>query len=221
MLKSLKICVGATLACAIFTPAVMAIDYGMLGREATKDEIAAWDRNVFPDGTGLPMGSGSVEEGEEVYAEKCAYCHGDFGEGVGRWPVLAGGQGTLKSDRPVKTIGSYFPYLSTVYDYINRAMPFGEANTLTDDEIYAITAYLLNVNDMVDYDFVLSHENFLDVDMYNGPDNFYDDDRTETAIFKNRDACMENCKDDVKIIMRAAILDVTPEGDGEGSGAIE
>lgn len=214
MLKSLKILAGAAVLCTLMTP-VMAQQYD-LGREATQDEILAWDRSVFPDGTGLPAGSGSVEDGEEIYAEKCAHCHGDFGEGVGRWPVLAGGQGTLTSERPVKTIGSYFPYLSTVYDYINRAMPFGEANVLEPDEIYAITAYLLNMNDLVDYDFVLSNENFLEVEMANGPENFYDDDREAQAIFTNRDACMSNCKDDVKITMRAAVLDVTPDGEGEG-----
>jgi cytochrome c len=104
-----------------------------LGREATPAEVAAWDIDVRPDGQGLPEGSGDVATGEEVFAERCAFCHGDFGEGVDRWPVLAGGQDTLTEERPVKTIGSYWPYLSTVYDYIYRAMPFGEAQSLTPD----------------------------------------------------------------------------------------
>jgi cytochrome c len=154
MSKSLKLLIASAAVAALVTPA-LAGSFN-LGREATPDEVAAWDIDVRPDGTGLPEGKGTVAEGEEVFAEQCASCHGDFGEGVDRWPVLAGGQGTLKSDRPVKTIGSYWPYLSTVWDYINRAMPFGHAQSLEPDQVYAITAYLLNMNDLVDADFELS-----------------------------------------------------------------
>ncbi|MBO6562710.1 MAG: cytochrome c, partial [Nisaea sp.] len=103
------------LAVGLAAPA-SAENYG-LGRAATPDEVAAWDIDVRPDGLGLPEGKGSVADGEAIYTERCAVCHGDFGEAVGRWPVLAGGQGTLMSARPVKTIGSYWPYLSTVWDY--------------------------------------------------------------------------------------------------------
>ncbi|MFH1517471.1 MAG: c-type cytochrome, partial [Pseudomonadota bacterium] len=117
-----------------------------LGRVAMADEIAAWDIDIRPDGTGLPEGKGTVAEGEPIFAENCAVCHGDFGEGAGRWPVLAGGQDTLLRDRPVKTIGSYWPYLSTVFDYVRRAMPFGDARSLSDDDVYALTAYLLYLN---------------------------------------------------------------------------
>ncbi len=102
-----------------------------LGRAALPEEIAAWDMTVLPDGTGLPEGSGDVLTGEEVFAEKCAVCHGDFAEGLDSWPVLAGGDGTLTDRRPVKTVGSYWPYLSTVFDYVHRSMPFGEAQTVT------------------------------------------------------------------------------------------
>lgn len=189
--------------------------YG-IGREALPEEVAAWDIDVRPDGLGLPAGSGDVWTGEEVFVEKCAACHGDFGEAVGRWPVLAGGIDTLTDDDPVKTIGSYWPYLSTTYDYINRAMPFGEAQSLEPDEIYAITAYLLYVNDLVEDDFTLSNENFLEVEMPN-VDNFYMDDRAETelTVFVSADACMENCKDAVEITMNAMVLDVTPETEGD------
>ncbi|PUB18925.1 c-type cytochrome [Yoonia sediminilitoris] len=202
-------------------PAMAQDNYG-LGRAALPEEIAAWDIDVRPDGLGLPAGSGDVWTGEEVYVEKCAACHGDFGEAVGRWPVLAGGQGTLSDEDPVKTIGSYWPYLSTVYDYVNRAMPFGEAQSLEPDEIYAITAYLLYVNDLVEDDFTLSNDNFLDVEMPNA-DNFYMDDRAETELplFASADVCMENCKDSVEIIMRAAVLDVTPETDTEAEVVVE
>ena len=103
-----------------------------LGREATQDEIAAWDIDVRPDGTGLPESSGTVAKGEVLFSGNCAVCHGDFGEGVGRWPVLAGGHDTLTEDRPEKTIGSYWPYLSTVYDYVRRAMPYGNARSLSE-----------------------------------------------------------------------------------------
>lgn len=181
-----------------------------LGRAATLDEIKAWDIDIRPDGAGLPEGSGSVEAGEEVYVERCADCHGDFGEGKGRWPVLAGGHDTLTSEDPVKTIGSYWPYLSTVWDYVHRAMPFGDAQSLSDDEVYAITAYLLYMNDMVDDDFVLSKDSFLEVAMPN-VDGFYPDDRAETAVWKNRAPCMKNCKSAVKITARAQVIDVTPE----------
>lgn len=182
-----------------------------LGRPATQDEIAAWDIDVRPDGMGLPEGSGDVWTGEEVFAERCAVCHGDFGEAVGRWPVLAGGQGTLTDDRPVKSVGSYWPYLSTVWDYVHRAMPFGDAQSLTDDEVYAITAYIMYLNDLVDDDFTLSHENFLDIRLPN-EDAFYLDDRenVELALF-SAEPCMENCKEAVEVTMRAAVLDVTPE----------
>lgn len=183
-----------------------------LGREALPAEIAAWDIDVRPDGQGLPVGSGDVYTGEEIYIEKCAVCHGDFGEARGRWPQVAGGQGTLEHDDPVKTIGSYWPYLSTVYDYVYRAMPFGEAQSLEPDEVYAITAYLLYLNDLVDDDFELSNENFLEVEMPNA-DNFYMDDRDETElpIFVSADVCMENCKDSVEITMNASVIDVTPD----------
>ncbi|KQI67442.1 MFS transporter [Loktanella sp. 3ANDIMAR09] len=184
-----------------------------LGRPALEAEVAAWDIDIRPDGQGLPVGSGDVWTGEEVYVENCAMCHGDFGEAVGRWPVLAGGWNTLEREDPVKTIGSYWPYLSTVYDYINRAMPFGNAQSLEPDEIYAITAYLLYLNNIVEDDFELSNETFLDVEMPNAG-GFMPDDRPETelAVFSG-DVCMENCKDSVEIVMRAAVLDVTPDSD--------
>ncbi len=91
---------------------------------ATEEEIAGWDIDVRPDGLGLPEGSGSVEDGEMLYEDKCASCHGSFGEAVGRYPVLAGGFDTLTEARPEKTVGSFWPYASTLWDYIHRAMPF-------------------------------------------------------------------------------------------------
>jgi len=191
-----------------------------LGREATPAEISAWDIDVRPDGTGLPEGQGTAFDGEEVFAEQCAHCHGDFGEGVDRWPVLAGGHDTLTRDRPVKTIGSYWPYLSTVYDYINRAMPFGYAQSLEPDQVYAITAYLLYMNDVIDDDeFVLSHETFADVRLPN-EGNFVEDPRPDTATLADGAPCMSDCKESVEITMRARILDVTPDADDDSTAGI-
>ncbi|PZX12810.1 cytochrome c [Palleronia aestuarii] len=184
-----------------------------LGREALLDEIAAWDIDIRPDGQGLPEGSGDVWTGEEVWVENCAMCHGDFGEAVGRWPVIAGGWDTLARKDPVKTVGSYWPYLSTVYDYIHRAMPFGNAQSLEPDQVYALTAYILYLNNIVEDDFVLSKETFADVEMPN-TDGFFMDDRAETELEQWRtEPCMEACKDAVEITMHAAVLDVTPGTD--------
>lgn len=194
--------------------------YG-LGRIATADEIAAWDIDIRPDGKGLPVGSGTVAAGEALFADQCASCHGDFGEGVDRWPILAGGHDTLTDERPEKTIGSYWPYLSTVYDYVRRAMPFGNARSLSDDDVYAITAYLLYLNDLVeDEDFELSDKNFLDIRLPNEA-NFIPDDRLEEAHYaKKGEPCMTNCTADaVSITMRARILDVTPDSDEDNAGA--
>lgn len=188
-----------------------------LGRVALAEEIAAWDIDIRPDGTGLPVGKGTVADGEPIYADNCAVCHGDFGEGAGRWPVLAGGQDTLLKERPEKTIGSYWPYLSTVYDYVRRAMPFGDARSLSDDDVYALTAYLLYLNDVVeDEDFELSNENFASVRLPNEA-NFFEDDRlSEPHYAKGTEPCMVDCKPDpVTITARAQILDVTPESEGD------
>lgn len=186
-----------------------------LGRPATPEEIAAWDIDVRPDGTGLPEGKGTVAEGEAIYAERCAACHGDFGEGRDRWPVLAGGFDTLNAERPVKTIGSYWPYLSTVYDYVRRAMPFGDAHSLSDDDVYALTAYLLYLNDVVaDEDFELSKGNFTSIRLPN-EDNFFLDDRTQEAHYVHKgEPCMNDCEPGpAKITMRAQVLDVTPDSE--------
>ncbi|WP_417263617.1 c-type cytochrome [Celeribacter sp.] len=183
-----------------------------LGRAALPEEIAAWNHDISPNGDGLPMGSGSVEDGEMIFSENCAVCHGEFAEGVDNWPKLAGGDGTLADKDPLKTVGSYWPYLSTVYDYVRRSMPFGAAQTMSDDDVYAITAYILYSNYIVEDDFVLSNENFLEVEMPNA-EGFITDDRAETeyTIFTEDNACYENCKETVEITKRATVLDVTPE----------
>ena len=182
-----------------------------IGRMALPEEVAAWNVDVRPDGQGLPEGSGNVSDGDDLFQDYCAVCHGVFAEGVDNWPKLAGGSGTLDREDPLKTVGSYWPYVSTVWDYVHRSMPFGNAQSLSPDEVYAITAYILYSNDLVDDDFVLSNENFTEVTLPNA-DGFLVDDRetTELPVF-SQEPCMENCKDTVEITMRATVLDVTPD----------
>lgn len=210
MSKFPKTLLGAALSFSVLAGPAMAEKLG-LGRTATEAEIAAWDVDVRPDGAGLPVGQGSVTDGEDLFSANCAVCHGEFAEGVDNWPELAGGEDTLADEDPVKTVGSYWPYLSTVWDYVHRSMPFGNAQSLSHDETYAIVAYILYSNFLVDEDFVLSNENFLDVEMPNA-DGFIVDDRPEAEYTQWRaEPCMSDCKDSVEITMRAAVLDVTPE----------
>ncbi len=181
-----------------------------LGRPATPAEIAAWDTDIRADGTGLPPGQGTAAEGEEIFAENCATCHGEFGEGQGRWPALAGGQDTLTDERAVKTVGSYWPWAPTLWDYIARAMvPYSGAD-LDADAIYALTAYVLYLNDIVEDDaFVLDATTLPAIEMPNR-DAFRPDDRAQVELPLFRDACMTGCKPDVRITRRAAGKDVTP-----------
>ena len=185
-------------------------NYG-IGQAVSAELIAGWDIDVRPDGQGAPPGRGSVKDGEKVYLDKCAACHGEFGESAGRWPQIAQGKGTLASHDPVKTVGSYFPYLSSVFDYIRRAMPFGDAESLSNDELYAVTAYVLSLNDIVDDKFVLSKDTWGNVKMPN-QGGFYDDDRekTEKAFWKPN-PCMKDCLGPVKITGHAQAVDVTPD----------
>ncbi len=217
MSKYRNLLIGSALVAMAASPA-LAEKMG-LGREALPEEIAAWNLDVHPDGSGLPVGSGSVEDGEVIFVDNCAVCHGEFAEGSGNWPKLAGGEGTLADKDPLKTVGSYWPYLSTVYDYVRRSMPFGAAQTMSDDDVYAITAYILYSNYLVEDDFVLSNENFLDVEMPNAGGFIVDDRNTSEAHFWT-EPCMENCKEgEVKITMRATVLDVTPEEEGAAEEA--
>ncbi|MCU9847947.1 c-type cytochrome [Defluviimonas sp. WL0024] len=217
MSKSLKLLAPAL---ALLAAPAFAEPLG-LGRAALPEEIAAWDVAVLPDGTGLPEGSGDAFTGDEVFAEKCASCHGDFAEGIDNWPVLAGGQGSLTNRRPVKTIGSYWPHLSTVWDYIHRSMPFGAAQTVSADEAYAITAFLLYSNGVVEDDFELSKENFAEIVLPNA-EGFYPDDRpaTEYPLFSVA-PCMQGCREPVKVTKRAVELNVTPmDPDGKPAGTL-
>jgi cytochrome c len=119
-----------------------------LGVPATPEQIAGWDISIGPDGAGLPQGSGTASAGAAVYEAKCLACHGQDGVGRPNDP-LAGGRGTLRDAAPVRTIGSYWPYATTVFDYVRRAMPYVQPHSLTADETYAVTAYLLAVNGVI------------------------------------------------------------------------
>lgn len=126
-----------------------------LGHAIPPSELAPWDIDVRADGAGLPPGQGSVAQGRQIFADACAACHGDKGEGrpvpgaVGGFDRLVGGFGTLNKASPVKTVGSYWPYATTLFDYIRRAMPLPQPQSLTNPEAYALTAYILNLNGIV------------------------------------------------------------------------
>jgi S-disulfanyl-L-cysteine oxidoreductase SoxD len=147
-LRTIALLIAGGLACSIATDG-MALDGPNLGRAATPEEIAAWDISIAPDGAGLPSGSGTPAQGAAVYAAKCVACHGEKGAGKPN-DQLVGGQGTLVGDQvPVKTVGSFWPYATTVFDYVRRAMPLNESKSLSNDEIYAVTAYLLQLNGII------------------------------------------------------------------------
>jgi S-disulfanyl-L-cysteine oxidoreductase SoxD len=165
-----------------------------IGRPATTQEIAAWDIDVRPDGRGLPTGRGSVEQGQVIYDAKCASCHGSFGES-NQYMQIAGGVGSLKTDRPVRTTGSKLNYATTLWDYINRAMPFQAPKSLPANEVYALTAYVLYLNEILPEDAALDEKSILAVKLPNR------DGMREDHGFKRVDAtpdvystaCMKDC----------------------------
>ena len=179
-----------------------------LGKTASKKEIAGWHIEVTPTHN-LPPGGGSAADGEDFFEDVCANCHGSFGEGVGRNPVLAGGEGTLTDKmKPERTVGSYWPYASTLLDYTHRAMPFPSAQSLTWDQTWSLSAYVLYLNDIIDdEDFVFNAESFKDVVMPN-VNGFIRDERPDT----HNSRCMKDCKDSSSINVKTALL-------GYGSGA--
>jgi cytochrome c len=183
------------------------------GRAATPAEIAGWDIDVRgDDGVGLPPGKGTVATGAEVFAEQCSACHGTFGEGEGRYPKLVGGNGTLRDDRPEPTIGSYWPFAPTLFDYINRAMPMLAPHSLPAADVYALTAYILNLNDIVGSDFVADRDSLPKVKMPNHDAFIWTDPRPDT---KSR-PCMNACIDPaaVKITSTAEGRNLTPRTTG-------
>ncbi|MEK7268351.1 MAG: cytochrome c [Nitrospirota bacterium] len=125
-----------------------------LGQPATEAEVKAWNIDVSPTGEGLPPGRGTVKQGAQVYAAKCAACHGPTGI-EGPRDRLIGGQGTLSTAQPIKTVGSFWPYATTLYDYIYRTMPFTAPQSLTPDQVYSVVAWLLYQNGIIPKDTVM------------------------------------------------------------------
>ena len=149
-----------------------------LGSEPTAEELGAAGYTVFPDGKGLPEGRGTVSEGRAVYQQFCAACHGRNAEGD-EAAALVGGRDSLSSERPRKTVESYWPYATSLWDYIRRSMPYESPGSLTDDEIYAVVAHLLHLGGIVGEDAVLDRETLPQVEMPNR-DGFVPDDRPDT-----------------------------------------
>lgn len=147
------------------TLAAQSPKYGV-GRPPTTDEIRNLGAAIGPDGSGLPEGSGTVAAGRGVFAARCSKCHGEKGDG-GVGPILVGGQGTLATSKPLKTVGSYWPYATTVWDYINRAMPFDQPGLLKPPEVYAVVAYILNLNRIIGNDQAMDAKSLPKVKMPN------------------------------------------------------
>jgi len=171
------------------------------GTPATAQQIAGWDIDVRPDGAGLPRGRGSVAQGQVVYDAKCANCHGTFGESRS-YVQIAGGVGTLGSERPERTTGSKLNHATTLWDYINRAMPFGEPQSLAPDEVYALAAYVLHLNDILPADAVLDQDSLPKLKLPNRGGFTTDhgfmrrDGRPDTRNV----ACMKNCVETVSVV---------------------
>lgn len=191
-----------------------------IARAPTAAEIAGWDIDVRPDGQGLPKGKGSVAQGQELYDQKCAVCHGSFGESTA-YAVLAGGQGSLDKPDRLKTVGSYWPYATTLWDYIYRAMPFGAPKTLTHDQVYAITAYVLHLNDILDSKAVLDEKTLPQIKMPNR-DGFI---TKKTLPDVQNPRCLKDCKGDpgarVVGLTQAALVVAAPTGQAERRAALE
>lgn len=158
------------IALAVSTGALAQMPTYNLGRAPTAEEVRAWDISIGPEGKELPPGSGTAKKGATIYARKCAACHGPNGEGGvpgGFRSPLMGGEGTLTSSKPVRTIGSFWPFATTIWDFINRSMPRGQEGTLQPDEVYALTAYILHLNDLVQESDVIDAQSLPKIQMPN------------------------------------------------------
>lgn len=175
---------------AIAGPYVSAQEAGHfdVGQVVTESDLSRWDIDIGVDGAGLPPGQGSAQEGKVIYEHKCLACHGQEGQGK---PMdrLAGGQGTLTSSEPVRTVGSYWPYATTVFDYVRRAMPLDRPQSLSADEVYALTAYVLHLNGIVDAKAIMNARTLPRVQMPNAR-AFRPDPRPDVS----NSACERDCR---------------------------
>ena len=158
--------VSIAIATIVVSGPICAAERYDFGLPATPAQIAGWNIDVSPDGAGLPAGHGDVKQGEAIYAAKCASCHGAHGEGK-PMPRLVGGIGTLHDKKPEKTVGSYWPYATTLFDYVRRAMPLNAPQSLTPDEVYAVSAYVLFLNGIVAQDTTLNADTLVKIKMPN------------------------------------------------------
>ena len=157
------IATAAIAACAVQPPAVKPL---VLGTAVSAEEVARWDISIPPSGAGLPKGSGTARQGLQVYEQKCVACHGAKGAGKPA-DVLVGGVGSLASKTPLRTVGSYWPYATTLFDYVRRAMPIANPLSLSDDEVYAVSAYVLFLNGIVGEDAQMNAQTLPQVKMPN------------------------------------------------------
>ena len=179
MLKKALLPIAAS---ALFATALIAqSNQPQIGRTPDPELVKQWDITVLPSGEGLPAGSGTPMQGEAIYAAKCAGCHGEHGEGKAPTGVtLVGGIGTLATAKPVKTIGSYWPYATSVWDYIHRSMPYTAPGTLSADDTYAVTAFLLFRNGIIPADQAMDKDTLPKVHMPNR-DGFIPDSRPDVG----------------------------------------
>ncbi len=161
-----------------------------IGAPVAVEDLTLWDIDVTtPDGKGLPAGKGTVAEGEKIFAEKCVVCHGEKAAGGPMFGTMVGGVGSFLTDKRVLTPGSMYPYAPILFDYIRRAMPMTAPESLTNDEVYSLSAYILNLNQLVPADGVVDAKSLTAIKMPNR-DGFFADDRPDTKA----ERCMENCK---------------------------
>src|ERR1700722_3141195 len=186
-MREIHIAAFAVFGLAWVIPAQAQSPYG-IGRAATPAEIAGWNIDVDRDGHNLPPGRGSVSHGHEIFDQQCAACHGAKGEGGSVGERLVGGQGTLATPKPVRTVGSYWPYAPTLFDYIRRAMPQNAPQSLSDEDVYAVSAYILNLNGLLPADATLDAKTLSAIKMPNRS-MFVGDPRPDV---KNP-ACMSGC----------------------------
>jgi S-disulfanyl-L-cysteine oxidoreductase SoxD len=216
-----------SLALSVFSISVMADDYPGIGRSATDKEISAWDIDVRPDFKGLPKGSGSVNRGQDIWESRCASCHGTFGESNEVFTPLIGGTTAedIKNGRvaalangkqPQKTTIMKVPTLSTLWDYIHRAMPWNEPKSLSNDDVFAVLAYLLSLAEIVPEDFTLNDQNIVDIQKKMPNRNGMSNEHGMWDVRGKPDvksvACMHDCKVDSKI--RSSLPEVAQSAHG-------
>lgn len=187
-----KVCVLLTALAVSVAVRAQTPDYANVGRVPTADEIGAWNITVGPAGKELPAGSGTAKEGAKLFAAKCSACHGPTAEGSQLAPRLVGGKETIKTLQPVRTIGSYWPFATTVWDYINRAMPRNQEGSLSANDVYSLTAFILYRNDIVREDDVIDAKTLPKIKMPNR-DGFLPPNLDEIADLRKRGCRLGHC----------------------------